>query len=282
MQQASFNARFSNLGHPNGIWVVSAIHGQAAQLAAVHDKLYENFRPGDRLVYTGNYLGGDNARPIDTLNGILSFRRRLLARPGMRAEDFTYLRGMQEEMWRKILQLQFELNPRDAVEWMATHHPEMGHILKAYGSSFEAASHAARQGAMALTRWTTALKAQIASHAGHDMLFTTLRRAAFTELRLVNEADSTPCNLLFVHAGINPRLPLLSQGDHFWWASKNFNALAEPYAPFRAVIRGHDPDRNGIHVGRAAISLDGGCGRGGQLICARIETSGKIADMLAA
>ena len=62
--------------------------------------------PGDRLVYTGNMIGRGSA-VRETMDELLSFRRALIAMPGMLADDVVYLRGAQEEMWQKLLQLQF-------------------------------------------------------------------------------------------------------------------------------------------------------------------------------
>lgn len=272
----TFKNKFTNLGHPNQIWTVSAIYGELEKLTAIHKALYEKFRPGDRLVYTGNYLGGTNASPVKTLDELLYFRRTLMAVPGVDAEDIVYLRGRQEELWSKILQLQFAPNASEVVEWMVTHNPEIGSILSAYGSSLEELRRVSREGIISLTRWSNFLKAKIRALPGHEKFFTVLRRAAFTELRHSNDN-----NLLFVHAGVNPARQLADQGDEFWWATKNFNTM-EPYAPFKSVVRGHDPDRGGIHIGKASISLDGGCGRGGKLVCAQLTGTGEVLEILAA
>src|SRR4051812_27118804 len=108
----SFKSKFSNLGQPNKIWVVAAIHGERSRLVTLHKSIYERAAPGDRLLYTGNYLCGPAALPLETINEILYFRRTLLARPGMETDDFVYLRGIQEELWSKLLQLQFMPSPR--------------------------------------------------------------------------------------------------------------------------------------------------------------------------
>ncbi len=274
---SSFKNRFSNLGHPNRIWTISAIHGQLERLYSIHDALFDKCRPGDRIVYTGNYLGGAFANPKATLDELLAFRRRLLAQPGMVPDDFVYLRGRQEELWSKILQLQFAPSARDVLTWMAQHHPEMESILEAYGSSFDHAQTIARGGVINLTKWTGFLKEQIRRHSGHETFFTVLRRAAFTEHRSTNDN-----NILFVHAGLDPALPLMEQGDHFWWSSRGFNHMDAAYSPFRTVIRGHDPEHAGVHIGSVSISLDGGCGHGGKLVCAQMSDRGYVLELLSA
>ena len=271
----TFKNKFSNLGQPNQIWAVSAIHGELDRLTAIHKAIFDKFRPGDRLVYTGNYFGGSNAAPAKTLDELLCFRRALLAKPGGDADDVVYLRGRQEELWSKVLLLQFAPNATEIVEWMVAHDSGIGSILEAYGSSLEDLRRVSREGIMSLTRWSNLLKARIRALPGHEKFFTVLRRAAFTELRHSND------NLLFVHAGLNPARQLADQGDEFWWASKNFNGMA-PYAPFKSVVRGHDPDHGGIHIGSSSISLDGGCGHGGKLVCAQLTNSGDVLEILAA
>jgi hypothetical protein len=269
----SFKNKFSNLGQPNKIWVISAIHGDRAQLIRLHKTLYHKISPGDRLIYTGNYLGGAGASPVGTLDEILYFRRTLLARPGMEATDFVYLRGIQEELWNKLLQLQFTPSPGQVVDWIIKKHQNMESILQGYGSSFEEASRVAREGVISLSKWTADLKAAVRQHPGHEKFFSVLRRAAFTE-----HATSNDNNILFVHAGLDPQLPLISQGDNFWWASKQFSQMGEAaYSPFKLVVRGFDPDHQGLHVGAAAVSLDSE-----QILCAEISGQGDVLEILAA
>ena len=273
----SFKTKFSNIGHPNKIWVISAIHGEVERLISVHQSLYAKFKPGDRLIYTGNYLGGASAKPVPTLDELLHFRRTLMAKPGVMAEDIVYLRGIQEELFGKLLQIQFAPNASQIADWMTKYHPDMDSVLQAYGASLPELSRTAREGILNLTRWSVALKNSIRSEPGHEKFFTVLRLAAFTENRHTNDN-----NLLFVHAGLDPEKPLAAQGDQFWWAFKGFNKIPAPYSPFRSVIRGHDPERNGIQVTPGYISLDGGCGHGGKLVCAQLSNMGEIIEILAA
>jgi hypothetical protein len=269
----SFKNKFSNLGQPNKIWVVSAVHGEVPRLTELHDKLFQRFQPGDRLLYTGNYIAGAAAQPVETINEILYFRRTLLARPGMMADDFVYLRGIQEELWNKLLQLQFTPSPRQVVDWMSKKHTSMESVLNGYGSSFEEAARVAREGIISMTRWTSFLKSSVRQFPGHEKFFSVLRRAAFTENRAGNDN-----NILFVHAGLDPQRPLMSQGDNFWWGSKQFSQMTESYQPFKSVVRGFDPEHQGIQVGPVSVSLDGG----DKLVCAEMSGQGDVLEILAA
>ena len=64
----------------------------------MHERLYHSLKPGDRIVYLGNYLGA-SAEIILALDELLSFRRTIMALPGGFACDVVFVRGSQEEMW---------------------------------------------------------------------------------------------------------------------------------------------------------------------------------------
>src|SRR5262245_43578181 len=101
---------FSILTQARRVWAVAAIHAEAAKLREAHDELAARLLPGDRLVYLGNLIGHGGAI-VQTMDELLSFRRDFLCMPGAIPEDIAYLRGAQEEMWRKLLQIQFAPGP---------------------------------------------------------------------------------------------------------------------------------------------------------------------------
>ena len=97
---------FATLRRCRRIWAVASIHGDAERLAGLHDALAQRLTQGDRIVYLGNYLGrGSQVRA--TVDQLIAFRRWVIAQSGMFAADVVFLRGCQEEMWQKLLQLQF-------------------------------------------------------------------------------------------------------------------------------------------------------------------------------
>ena len=102
------------------VWAVAAIHGEVNRLTALHARLAARLDPGDRLVYLGNYLGYGPA-PASTLDALLLFRRLFLSRRNAFPGDIALLRGTQEEMWQKLLELQFAPNPREVLPWMLEH-----------------------------------------------------------------------------------------------------------------------------------------------------------------
>ena len=105
---------FATLRHAHRVWAVAAIHGEAARLNNLHSELADRLREGDRLVYLGNFMGR-GPKVGATIDALLEFRRDFLAAPGMFACDVAYLRGQQEEMWQKLLQLQLAVGPAEVL-----------------------------------------------------------------------------------------------------------------------------------------------------------------------
>lgn len=259
------------MGTPKRAWAVPAIHGDAERLFTLHDMIGQRFVPGDRLVYLGNYIGL-HGHAVQTIDELLNFRRDLLALRGMKPDDIIYLRGTQEEMWQKLLQLQFAPAPDDVLEWMLD--VGVGATLESYGGNLREGMGAARHGVVGLTRWTNKLRLAVRAHPGHEKFYTVLRRAAYTSR---NEND-----LLFVHSGLDPNRPLGAQGDSFWWAAPAFDQISEPYGRFGTIVRGYDPSHGGMHVTPHTITLDNGCGFEGPLTCACIGPDGSIIETVEA
>jgi serine/threonine protein phosphatase 1 len=257
--------KFVQLRDARRVWAVGAIHGEARRLARVHDLIGERFFRGDRLVYLGNYLG-HGADVAATIDELLDFRRRVLGRPHGFACDVVYLRGAQEEMWQKLLQLQVAPNPGEVLAWMVRAGVEA--TVRAYGGDMRQGFAATRDGPRTITRWTSGLRAAMNAAEGHATLFAALRHAAYTD----------EAGLLFVHAGIDPRRALTAQGDAFWWSTADILELGAPFGGFGRVVRGFDRDRRGVVEGQFAVSVDGGAGRGGRLQAACIAADGQIVD----
>ena len=264
------DSRFTCIGQPRRIWAISAIHGDTERLTALHDALYDKIAPGDRVVYLGNYTGHTTGAAA-SIDEILTFRRMLLSIEGMMSSDIVYVKGQQEEMWQKLLQLQFAPDPANVLLWMLSN--GLGPTLESYGLSPTDGIEACRNGIMALTKWTASVREAIRRRPGHEMFSVRHSRAAFT-----NELCNYP--MLFVHAGLNIRKPLGDQGDHFWWSAGKFNEISEAYLPFKKVIRGYDPARRGINLNCVTATIDGGCGFGGNLVCAGFNETGEITEII--
>lgn len=265
----SENNIFATLRGTGRIWAVGAAHGEVSRLHALHVLLSQQMKPGDQIVYLGDILGyGPDVR--GAVDEVLSYRRAFLAQPGVEVDDIIFLRGAQEEMWQKLLQLQFAPNPAEVLKWMLEH--GIGPTLAAYGGNIEEGMLAARDGISSLTKWTSALRQNMRQFDGHTMLMSVLKHAAFTD-------DD---GLLFVHAGIDPTRPLSAQLDAFWWGSAGFELLEAPYGSFRLVVRGSDRRRGGVRFGAFTATLDSGCGQGGPLTAACFGADGQTLQVLEA
>ncbi|AIB10490.1 hypothetical protein ABAZ39_00325 [Azospirillum argentinense] len=263
--------KFIDLRNPRRIWAVGSIHAQTDHLHAVHEVIAARFLPGDRLVYLGNMVGWGE-RVLETVDALLAFRTWLLSWRGMEADDIVYLRGAQEEMWHKLLQLQFAPDPQQVLDWMTRH--GAGATLAAYGGTVEQGMAAARGGTMTLGRWTQGLRQAMHAQPGHENVFNTLRRAAYC-----TGPEQGQGGVLLVSAGVDIRRPLNHQGDAFWWGAPGFAQMSEPYGGFARVVRGYDPARKGVAVTDRVATLDGNCGLGGHLVCGCLSPSGEILDL---
>lgn len=251
-------------------WAVGSIHGEVERLVVLHDRLASRISPQDNLVYLGNFLGR-SPHVGATVHEMLLFRRALLAH--QLTEDcggIVYLRGNQEEMWHKLLQMQFAPNPLQVFDWMISQ--GVGPTINAYGGDIAAGRRAAKQGAVVLSQWTNRLRAGMRARDGHDRLINVLRRAAHTDDHMV----------LFVSAGLNPSRPLTEQNDAFWWGNRSFEAMDAPYEDFAHIVRGYDSQHQGLRVGAHVVSLDGGCGFGGQLIAGCFGEDGTLIETIEA
>ena len=260
------NGRFARLRAARRVWAIAVVDGEARRLAHLHDAISERFQVGDRVVYLGNYVGRGGV-VFATVDELLDFRRRVLGRPGGAACDVVFLRGAQDEMWQKLLQLQFAPNPGELLHWLVR--AGMEPTIRAYGGDPRQGFAACRDGARTITRWTGALRSAMNATPGHTALFAALRHAAFTE-----DGD-----LLFVHAAVEPSRPLSEQRDAFWWGREDILELKEPFAGFRRIVRGVDPDRRGVVEREFAVSVDGGAGQGGRLIAACFGLDGAVVDI---
>ena len=266
---AKTDNHFSILEGARRVWAVGAIHGESERLKMLHEGLTLRFREGDRLVYLGNFLGW-GADIVGTQNELLRQRTALLARPAMETKHIAFLRGAQEEMWRKMLQLQFAPAPEEVLEWMLAQGVEP--TLAAYGQSAHAGRAACREGALSIAKWTNLVRSAVHSQPGHVQLMSALRRAAYT----------SNGELLFVAAGIDPARPLGEQGDTFWWGSGFFTDIDPPYEGYQRIVRGSARTTSGADTESYSATLDGGCGRGGTLIAACFTPDGATDDLIEA
>ncbi|MEL0111765.1 MAG: hypothetical protein VW835_08550 [Rickettsiales bacterium] len=252
------------------IWAVGSIHGEAGRLRELHDRLETRLRTNDRLVYLGNYLGY-GPEIIATVDELLAFRRRFLARPPFTdANDLIFLRGSQEEMWQRVLQLQFAVDPVAVMVWMGER--GLAATLAAYAGDAQQDLLGQRAGPLTIAQWTGSVRSAMAGNAGHVAFMSALKRAAYT-------ADE---KLLFVNAGLDTGRSVENQSDSFWWAGRSFTNISAPYASFAKIVRGFDPDHGGYSETAYTLTIDGGCGFDGPLLAVCLSPEGEVEERLEA
>lgn len=272
-QMIANGEKFALLRGAQRVWAISSVHGEAERLRALHEAISRQFQPGDRLVYLGNILG-HGPDVTDAVDEVLAFRRAVISAHGMFAADVVVLRGAQEEMWQKLLQLQLALNPGEVFDWMMEQ--GVGATLKSYGGDVSAGRVAARAGAAMCARWTASLRDQIHGRAGHTQLMSALRRAA------VNLSPDGQPQLLFVNAGIDPQRPLEAQKDSFWWPPDQLETMEGPYGEYARIVAGYDRQMRGVTETPFTVSVDAGAGRGGALLATCVESTGALVKTLEA
>ena len=264
---ARLEKKFARLRDARRVWAIAAINGAAQRLIRLHDTISDRFQEGDRVVYLGNYIGYGDA-VLATIDELLDFRRRVLGRQRGFACDVAFLRGAQEEMWQKLLQLQFAPNPSEVLRWMVS--AGMEATVRAYGGDLRQGFAATRDGPRTITRWTGALRSAMNATPGHTTLFSALRHAAFTE----------SLGVLFVHAAIDPSRPLAAQGDAFWWGRDDILELTGSFEGFRRIVRGTDREQRSFIERDFAVSLNGGTGRFGRLTAACFGAGGEVLELI--
>ena len=251
------------LNETQRIWAVPAVLGQAAALRDLHAALRAELRPGDCLVYLGNYMGHGEA-VVDTMDELLHFRAEL------KDIQVSHLRGAQEEMWVKLLEIQWAMRPIETFQWMMAHGVEA--TLRAYGGEAKDAHSKFRAGVVVTTRWTTEVREKFQDHPGHYEFLHGLASAAPT----------SNGKLLFVSAGIDMTRPLEKQNDAFWWNAAGFEAMATPFESFGFVVRGFDAAHKGMRTTSHSINIDAGTSVDGPLQATCFDPDGNILEHLVA
>jgi len=260
----------ASLRQASRVWAVGAIHGELEKLEAVHDALAGQLEDDDRIVYLGNTIGygPDSTGVIDEL---LRFRCWFLGRPPfVHPENFVCLRGAQEEMLQRLLQIQFAKDPEVVFRWMLER--GLSATLQSYGADIDDACNRCKEGTLALTYWTSSVRERLRGHPGHDTFYSHLKQAAYRDDGAV----------LFVSAGLDTDKPITAQSDAFWWAARSFEDIDQPYRGFQRVVRGVDIEPRGIVRTPYTLSIDGGSGRGGTLLAVCLGPDGKVLATLEA
>ena len=84
----------------------------------------------------------------------------------LKPESIIFLRGAQEEMFSKLLQLQLAPNPTEIVQWMFDH--GVNKTIESYGFSEDEVKNIASSGTINISKWTANLNKAVQLNPGHS------------------------------------------------------------------------------------------------------------------
>ena len=222
----STNNKFQKFTNTDRIWAVGSLHSSIVSFQSIKKYILSNFKNGDKLVFLGNLIGYNN-QSKEIITDVLSLRFSLMANFNLDHEDIVFLRGAQEEMFSKLLQLQIAPNPREIIDWIFSHGVDQ--TLVSYDFEPDQFRNIASQGTIQINKLTSKLNKKISETPGHKEFFSNLKHAAF----------SNTMEVLFVNRGVDLSRPLSAQNDCFWWGYQNFSLINKPYNTFIRIVRGY-------------------------------------------
>ncbi len=222
---------FIEISKSKKIWAIGSIHSRYTAFESIKKYLLEKFEKDDSLIFLGNIIGLGNESK-KTLSSVLDLRNNLMSKFCLGPEKIIFLRGAQEEMFLKLLQLQTAPNPLDIVKWMFEHGVDSS--IKSYGFNSEELFQVSTQGTIPISKWTSRLHSSLQEQPGHNQYFINLKHAAYT----------TSKKILFLNRGVDTSRPLSAQNDCFWWGYQNFSNLNQPYGTFIRIVRGYKSSNN--------------------------------------
>ncbi len=232
-------SNFVELNKSNKIWAIGSIHSNLKSFNSIKEFILKNFEKNDKLVFLGNIIGlGNNSK--ETLSSVINLRFSLMSKFKLKPESIIFLRGAQEEMFSKLLQLQLAPNPGEIIEWMFDH--GVNETIKSYGFSENELKNIASSGTINISRWTTNLNKALHNNPGHTEYFLNLKHAAYSYTK----------KILFVNRGVDITRPLSAQNDCFWWGFQNFSKMQQPYKTFLRIVRGYESE----HLEKFEITKD--------------------------
>ena len=230
-------SNFVELNNSSKIWAIGSIHSNLNSFIPIKKYIQNNFKINDKLVFLGNIIGlGDKSK--ETLTSVIDLRFSLMSKFKLKPDSIVFLRGAQEEMFSKILQLQLAPNPSEIVEWMFDH--GVNKTIKSYGYSEDEVKNIASSGTINISKWTSNLNRTLQKNPGHTQYFLNLKHAAYSRTK----------KILFVNRGVDITRPLSAQNDCFWWGFQNFSSISRPYKTFSRIVRGYESE----HLNQKEIS----------------------------
>ncbi len=227
----SKNNKFQEFKNINKIWAIGSLHSSIESFKSIKSYILSNFSKDDKIIFLGNIIGFRN-KSKEIISEVLKLRFNLMSKFKLNHEDVVFLRGAQEEMFSKLLQLQIAPNPAEIVEWIFSHGVDQTVI--SYNFEPDQFRNIATQGTIQINKLTSKLNHQISITPGHKEFFSNLKHAAYSETKEV----------LFVNRGVDLSRPLSAQNDCFWWGYQNFSLIKKPYNTFKRVVRGYQSNQH--------------------------------------
>ena len=222
----TINNKFQEFTNTDRIWAIGSLHSSIESFQSIKKYILSNFKNGDKLIFLGNIIGY-NKYSKEIITDVLNLRFSLMSKFNLDHEDIVFLRGAQEEMFSKLLQLQIAPNPREIINWIFSHGVDQ--TLVSYDFEPDQFRNIATQGAIQINKLTSRLNKKISETPGHKEFFSNLKHAAF----------NSDMEVLFVNRGVDLSRPLSAQNDCFWWGYQNFSYINKPYNSFRRIVRGY-------------------------------------------
>ena len=233
--------KFLELKKTNKVWAIGSLHSSLNSFYSIKKYILSNFEPGDKLIFLGNVIGFGN-KSKEIITEVLKLRFTLMAKYKLNNKDIVFLRGAQEEMLSKLLQLHIAPNPKEILDWVFSHGVDQ--TILSYGFNPDEFRNIASQGTIQINKLTTKLNYEISSNPGHKEFFSHLKHAAYTDTKEV----------LFVNRGVDLSRPLSAQNDCFWWGYQNFSQINKPYFSFKRIVRGYQSNHlNDIENSKTSV-----------------------------
>ena len=230
-------SNFVELKKTNKIWAIGSVHSNLSSFTSIKKFILNNFEKSDKLIFLGNIIGlGNDSK--ETLNSVIDLRFKLMSKFTLKPDSVVFLRGAQEEMFSKLLQLHLAPNPSEIVEWMFDH--GVNETIKSYGYSEDEIRNIASSGTITISKLTSNLVKVVQKNLGHMEYFSNLKHAAYSRTK----------KILFVNRGVDITRPLSAQNDCFWWGFQNFSSMQKPYNTFLRIVRGYESE----HLNHLKIS----------------------------
>ena len=223
--------KFHEFTNINRIWAIGSLHSRIESFQSIKKYIFSNFKNGDKLIFLGNLIGCNNYSK-EIITDVLTLRFNLMAKYNLDHEDIVFLRGSQEEMFSKLLQLQIAPNPSEIIDWIFSHGVDQ--TLVSYNFEPDQFRNIATQGTIQINKLTSKLNKKISATPGHKEFFSNLKHAAFSDTM----------KILFVNRGVDLSRPLSAQNDCFWWGYQNFSLINKPYKTFKRIVRGYQSNEN--------------------------------------